>query len=184
MLRNAVLVSRTVDFKSSLDHRAAASASRSPTAANRGDGRELSLPYTGMRVPSATVCTSQRGCLDPDGRRSPCPKAMASAESTGPSRVGVERTSTVVPPYWVNLAGRCVADGMFSAIGTNGDPSIGNRSRAASVTVAITAAAVEVMWCIDAAGSRDAAGIEGDPLASQGHLLGLWGFLAEAAIPR
>ena len=62
-----------------------------------------------------------------------------------------------MPPYWVSTSpGRCaVPDGMFSAIGTVAITSIGSRSRAASTTVAITAAAPpmsEVMWCMLAAG--------------------------------
>ncbi|CNW30274.1 Uncharacterised protein [Mycobacterium tuberculosis] len=93
-------------------------------------------------------------------------------------------TSTVVPPYWVSTSpGRCaVADGMFSAIGTVAITSIGSRSRAASVTVAITAAAPpmsEVMWCIDAAGLIEMPPVSKViPLPTKATFLAFWGFLA------
>ncbi|CPB10139.1 Uncharacterised protein [Mycobacterium tuberculosis] len=90
----------------------------------------------------------------------------------------------MVPPYWVSTSpGRCaVADGMFSAIGTVAITSIGSRSRAASVTVAITAAAPpmsEVMWCIDAAGLIEMPPVSKViPLPTKATFLAFWGFLA------
>ena len=93
-------------------------------------------------------------------------------------------TSTVIPPYCVSTSpGRCaVPDGMFSAIGTVAITSIGNRNWAASVTVAITAAAPpmsEVMWCIDAAGLIEIPPVSNvTPLPTSATFFACFGFLA------